>query len=253
MTNDPTAKSANPRKVVIADDEPLARERLSRLVEALPDYRVCATAEDGEALLEAVALTTPDIVLLDIRMPGTDGLAAAAVLANLSEPPALIFCTAYDEYALDAFRHSAADYLLKPVRREALAEALNRASRINRAQRAALAEQPQEESTLVVKTHRGTELIDVRQVFFCEADQKYVTLTHQEGETLTDLTLKELEASYPDSLLRIHRNTLVGQRYIKSLLRDSSGHYQIQLHTSPRQLRVSRRHSAALKNWLERK
>lgn len=239
-------------KVVIADDEPLARERLCRLVDALPDYQVCATAEDGEALLQAVAHTNPDIVLLDIRMPGTDGMAAAAILANLSDPPALIFCTAYDQYALDAFRHSAADYLLKPVRREALCEALNRATRVNRAQRAALAK-PQQDSTLAVKTHRGTELIDIRQVFYCEADQKYVTLIHQDGETLTDLTLKDLEANYPDSLLRIHRNTLVGQRYIKSLLRDSAGHYRVQLHTSPRQLSVSRRHAAILKNWLERK
>lgn len=237
-------------KVVIADDEPLARERLSRLVEALPEYQVCATAADGEALLEAVARTAPDIVLLDIRMPGTDGMAAAGVLSGLSDPPALIFCTAYDQYALDAFRHSAADYLLKPVRREALSEALNRATRINRAQRAALA-QPQRDATLAVRTHRGTELIDVRQVFYCEADQKYVTLTHQGGETLTDLTLKDLEADYPDSLLRIHRNTLVGQRYIKALTRDGAGHYQIQLHTSPRQLTVSRRHVAAVKEWLE--
>lgn len=239
-------------KVVIADDEPLARERLSRLVAALPDFEVAAVAEDGDALLRAVALTTPDIVLLDIRMPGTDGMAAAGALASLSEPPALIFCTAYDDYALDAFRHSAADYLLKPVRREALSEALSRASRLNRAQRAALS-QPQTDTVVAVKTRRGTELIDIRQVFYCEADQKYVTLVHQDGETLTDLTLKELEADYPDSLLRIHRNTLVGQRYIKGLLKGGDGQYVVHLHTSSRQLSVSRRHAAALKNWLERK
>ena len=240
------------KNVVIADDEPLARERLSRLVAGLSGYSVCATAEDGEALLAAVARTSPDIVLLDIRMPGIDGMAAAASLANLDDPPALIFCTAYDQYALDAFRHSAVDYLLKPVRREALCEALTRAAKVNRVQRSTL-EQVQKDTTIAVKTHRGTELIDVRQVFYCEADQKYVTLVHQDGETLTDLTLKELEASYPDSLLRIHRNTLVGQRYIKGLLRDSEGRYQVQLHTTPRRLAVSRRHSAALKAWLERK
>lgn len=240
------------KKVVIADDEPLARQRLRRLVEDLPGYTVCAVAEDGDALLEAVARTGADIVLLDIRMPGTDGMAAAAALAGLADPPALIFCTAYDQYALDAFRHSAADYLLKPVRKEALSEALARAARVNRAQRSTLAE-PQPHPTLAVRTHRGTELIDVRQVFYCEADQKYVTLVHQDGETLTDLTLKELEASYPDSLIRIHRNTLVGQRYIKGLLRSGDGHYQVQLHTSPRQLNVSRRHAGALKAWLERK
>ncbi|MAL97219.1 LytR/AlgR family response regulator transcription factor [Hydrocarboniclastica marina] len=237
-------------KVIIADDEPLARRRLQRLVEAVPGYVVVATAEDGDALLNTVAQTPPDIVLLDIRMPGSDGLTAAAALANLSEPPAIIFCTAYDEYALEAFRHSAADYLLKPVRQEALAEALARTGKVNRVQRAALA-QPATDITLAVKTHRGTELIDMRQVFFCEADQKYVTLVHQGGETLTDLTLKELEAAYPDSLLRIHRNTLVGQRYIKALVRDNSGHYFVQLHTTPRRLNVSRRHAASLKTWLE--
>lgn len=240
------------KKVVVADDEPLARQRLKRLLEGLPGYRVCAVAEDGEALLEVVARTSPDIVLLDIRMPGTDGMAAAAALARLSDPPALIFCTAYDQYALDAFRHSAADYLLKPVRKEALCEALARAARVNRVQRSTLSE-AQTHPTLAVKTHRGTELIDMRQVFYCEADQKYVTLVHQEGETLTDLTLKELETGYPDSLVRIHRNTLVGQRYIKGLLRTGDGRYQVQLHTSPRRLNVSRRHASALKAWLERK
>lgn len=240
------------RRVVIADDEPLARERLSRLVDALPGYEVCATAEDGEQLLNAVAATAPDVVLLDIRMPGTDGMAAAAALSALSEPPAIIFCTAYDQYALDAFRHSAADYLLKPVRREALAEALDRAGKVNRVQRSALAP-PRGDTTLAIRTHRGTELVDIRQVFYCQADQKYVTLIHQHGETLTDLTLKELEAAYPDSLLRIHRNTLVGQRYVKALLRDGEGRYQVQLHTSPRLLTVSRRHAASLKAWLERR
>lgn len=240
------------KKVVVADDEPLARERLSRLVKALPGYHVCATAADGEVLLEAVARTNPDIVLLDIRMPGIDGLAAAGALANLDDPPALIFCTAYDQYALEAIRHSVADYLLKPVRRDALCEALARAGRVNRVQRSALT-QPQTDPILAVKTRRGTELIDMRQVYYCEADQKYVTLVHPEGETLTDLTLKELHASYPDSLLRIHRNTLVGQRYIKGLLRTGDGHYRVQLHTSPRQLAVSRRHVAGLRSWLERK
>ena len=116
----------NHRSVLIADDEPLARERIRRLVEALPG--------DGEEALEKTARLAPDILLLDIRMPGTDGMEAARRMTALEAPPAVIFCTAYDHYAIQAFDVHAVAYLLKPVRREALADALNRAGRVNRVQ-----------------------------------------------------------------------------------------------------------------------
>ncbi|WP_166269630.1 LytR/AlgR family response regulator transcription factor [Marinobacter caseinilyticus] len=237
--------------VLIADDEPLARERIRRLVEALPNYRVCGEAGDGDKTLSAIAEHEPDIVLLDIRMPGMDGLEVAEKLNTLSSPPAIIFCTAYDHYAITAFEVQAIAYLLKPVRREALGEALARAGRVNRVQLRALGSRAKTGSDqLAVKTHRGTELIELNSIHYCEADQKCVTLHHAGGETVTDFTLKELESRYAQDLLRIHRHTLVGARFIQSLVRSSEGHYHIVLKNVARQLAVSRRHSAAVRQWL---
>lgn len=239
-------------RILIADDEPLARDRLRRLVDALPGYQTCGEAGDGDSTLEKVAELEPDILLLDIRMPGMDGMEAAARLSGLEQPPALVFCTAYDHYAIQAFDVQAAAYLLKPVRREALAEALERVGRVNRVQRQQLAEDNSRRGDqLAVRTHRGTELIDLTDILFCEADQKYVTLHHRDGETVSDYTLKELEASYPEHLLRIHRNTLVGVRFIKALERTAGGQNRIILQDRPERLAVSRRHAADVRQWLQ--
>lgn len=243
---------ANSCSVLIADDEPLARERIRRLVEALPDYDVCGEAGDGEEVLAKIAQQAPDILLLDIRMPGMDGMEAAERIASLEAPPAIIFCTAYDHYAIQAFDVHAVAYLLKPVRREALADALKRAGRVNRVQIQALADrEPGTDEQLAIRTHRGTELIDIRGILYCEADQKYVTIHHVRGETVTDYTLKELENTYPRHLLRIHRHTLVGVRFIRALLRNNDGQNLIDLTENHGRLPVSRRHTASVRQWLK--
>lgn len=243
---------ANSRSVLIADDEPLARERIRRLVDGLPGYQVCGEASDGEEVLAQIARLAPDILLLDIRMPGMDGMEAAEHIARLEAPPAIIFCTAYDHYAIQAFDVHAVAYLLKPVRREALADALNRAGRVNRVQLQALkAKDVGTDEQLAVRTHRGTELIDIRGILYCEADQKYVTIHHVRGETVTDYTLKELENTYPQHLLRIHRHTLVGVRFIQALLRGRDGQNAIVLTDNYGQLPVSRRHTASVRQWLK--
>lgn len=241
------------QKILIADDEPLARDRLRRLVDALPGYQVCGEAADGDATLREVAVQAPDIVLLDIRMPGQDGLAVAEQLSALNHPPAIIFCTAFDHYAINAFDVHAVAYLLKPVRREALNDALARAGRVNRVQLQALQNRDlSNESQIAVRTHKGTELIDLTSIQFCEADQKCVTIHHSSGETVTDFTLKELEQTYPGHLLRIHRHTLVGVRFIKSLRRNRDGHYLMDLREGPGPLSVSRRHATVVRDWLSR-
>ncbi|HLV78481.1 MAG TPA: LytTR family DNA-binding domain-containing protein [Marinobacter sp.] len=242
----------NIQRILIADDEPLARQRLMRLLDAVPGYQVCGEAIDGNDTLQKVAQLEPDILLLDIRMPGMDGMAAAARLSRLHNPPAVIFCTAYDDYAIQAFEVCAAAYLLKPVRREALADALARAGQFNRVQLRAMTHGAGPDTgQLAVRTHRGTELIDLADLIYCEADQKYVTLHHTGGQTLCDYTLKELEQTYPRHLLRIHRNTLAGVRYIQGLRRSDDGQHQLALKNSDVLLTVSRRHASHVRQWLQ--
>lgn len=238
------------QRILIADDEPLARDRLRRLVEGLPGYSVCGEAADGDRTLHAVAELEPDIVLLDIRMPGADGMDVAAHLSQLERPPAVIFCTAYDHYALQAFEVSASAYLMKPVRKDALATALQRAAKTNRLQQPPASTAPAAVE-LAVRTYRGTELIDLTSLIYCQADQKYVTLHHLQGDVLCDYTLKELEQHYGDHLLRVHRNTLVGTRFIQALHRNASGQAILVLRDGLGELPVSRRHASELRQWLQ--
>ncbi|WP_323750352.1 LytTR family DNA-binding domain-containing protein [Marinobacter sp.] len=244
--------STAPQRILIADDEPLARQRIQRLLEAHDGYQVCGEAADGNDTLHKVAELEPDIVLLDIRMPGLDGMEAAEKLSQLNNPPAVIFCTAYDHYAIQAFDVQAIAYLLKPVRREALADALARAGKINRVQLQVLNRDSATSSEqIAVRTHRGTELIELADIHYCEADQKYVTLHHSRGETVCDYTLKELEHAYPDQLLRIHRHTLVGARFIQALRRTPDGQNELELRGVANRLAVSRRHASFVRQWLQ--
>ncbi|TVP53624.1 MAG: DNA-binding response regulator [Halomonadaceae bacterium] len=241
------------RRILIADDEALARQRLRRLIDAIPGYRVCGEADNGESALTAAARCEPDIVLLDIRMPGLDGMDAAAHFNALAAPPALIFCSAYDNYAMEAIGHQAAAYLLKPVRQSALEDALAAAERTNRLQQEVLANrQAQPLEQISVRSHRGMELIDLAELYYCMADSKYVTLVHRQGSTLCDHTLKELEADHGHLLLRIHRQTLVNRRHVRGLIRGPGGQQQIRLGDSAGTcLAVSRRHLTSVRQWLD--
>src|SRR5690554_6673065 len=125
-------------KVLIVDDEPLARERLDRMVRAVDGFQVVGQAGNGQEALVAAEQTAPDVVLMDVRMPGMDGLAVAQHLAELDVPPAVIFCTAYDDYAVEAFTSQAIGYLLKPIKQADLIAALQRTRRVNKVQLAEL-------------------------------------------------------------------------------------------------------------------
>ncbi|UZE96453.1 LytR/AlgR family response regulator transcription factor [Alkalimarinus alittae] len=241
-------------RVLVVDDEELARERLIRLVNATDNYQVCAEASNGEEALTAIQQSDPAIVLMDIRMPGMDGLAAAEQVATLATPPAIIFCTAYDEYAISAFKVQATDYLLKPVRKEALEKALQQAGKLNKVQLSEgspISRNNQTTPYLVAKTWKGRELIDLTHIYYFMADQKYVTVHHQNGETVIDNTLKELEADYAPRFLRTHRNSLVNTVYIEALIRDNAGHYNVRLKNNAGEIPVSRRHTVDVKAWIE--
>lgn len=236
--------------VFIADDESLARERLKRMVANLSDYTVIGEAENGHEALQHIARQQPDIALLDIRMPGMDGLELASELAKLEVPPAIIFCTAYDEYAIQAFRHQALGYLLKPARSEDLTQALTQARRLTRVQLTELEKQKRsEDSVFIAHSWQGHERIPLQDIFYFRADQKYLTVVHRQGETLSDQTLKELEESYQERFVRAHRNALVNLQHVRALTRNAQGQYHLELHNGD-QVAVSRRHTSTIKQRL---
>lgn len=242
-------------KVLIVDDEPLARERLVRMLGALPDTQVVGQASNGQEALTMAREGTPDVVLMDVRMPGMDGISAAQHLAQIDPPPAVIFCTAYDDYAVDAFASQAVGYLLKPVKQHDLESALQRVRRVNRVQLAELQQFPglraDRRSHISSKTRRGVDLIPVNEIRLFQADHKYVTAYYPGGEALLDETLRELEEEFEEMFVRIHRNALISTLYIEGLERNAEGYYYVRLESLDIRPQVSRRHVAPLRKLLD--
>jgi len=240
-------------KVVIADDEPLARERLRALLAAEPGVQVVAEAGDGHAALHACAEHHPDMVLLDISMPGIDGLETARHLAEFEPRPAVVFCTAYDMHALSAFDAQAIDYLVKPVRPERLSAALERVRTFaaGRAQHVAHEGKDGQRRTHLCARLRGSlRLIPVEDIHYLQAEEKYVVVHHARGEDLIEESLKSLETEFAERFVRIHRNCLVARNEIVELRRAGDGHTQAVLRHGAQPLEVSRRCVAQLRDTL---
>jgi len=235
-------------RILIVDDEPLARERLKRLLQEHSDFTVAGEAGNGDAALSWLSLHPADLVLLDIQMPGKTGLDVAADIAAMPNAPVVVFCTAYDEHALQAFSVKAVDYLLKPIRREDLSRALQRAGDWLSAR------QPAEEvasvgsrTHLSAKTHNGLQLIPLDDVFYFIADQKYVNVHHTTGDTLIDDSLKQLEDEFTTQFVRVHRSALVARQRIERLEAQPEGGHKVFLRGMEEGVPVSRRHLADVK------
>jgi two-component system response regulator AlgR len=215
------------------------------------EFEVAGEAGNGESAIDLVDKLTPDVVLLDVRMPGIDGLEVARHLAALPEPPAVIFTTAFDEYALQAFDSDAVAYLLKPIRAEKLRAALAKAERLTRSQLQLVttaARAPTHRLHIGARGRDGLKLIPIDEIFYFHADQKYTTVKHQAGEDLIEDSLKTLEEEFSESFVRIHRNALVNTRYLERIARDADGQHFVHLRGVPDALEVSRRMAGDLKD-----
>ncbi|MDH5434086.1 MAG: LytTR family DNA-binding domain-containing protein [Gammaproteobacteria bacterium] len=247
-------------KILVVDDEPLARQRLEGLLAGVDQISAIVTAENGLRAVEICQDQEIDVVLMDIRMPGMDGLEAAGHIAKNKQPPAIIFTTAYDEYALEAFKVNAVNYLLKPVRKTDLISAIQASSKLNKAQLAAIATQQQEAKPsdddhkgrkhITTKISGNIKLIPVVDVVYFLAEQKYVTVRHLNGETIIEDTLKELQVEFEGQFIRIHRNALVAKKFITGMRRDNQGHAYINFEVINKELEISRRHLSTVKQLL---
>jgi two-component system response regulator AlgR len=227
-------------KCLVVDDEALARERLVRMLRDCGDCEVCGESAGGEQALEKVQQLQPDVVLLDIRMPGMDGLEAARHMLKLDEVPAIIFTTAYGDHALEAFETQAVDYLLKPVHPERLQQALGRAQRLSGTQLEHI-QGSRRRAHLCARNRGNLELIAIADIVYLQADNKYVTVRSAERQILIEESLKSLEQEFADRFIRIHRNALVSANAIRGLEKDIQGRCAVVLEGIEERLEVSRR------------
>jgi two-component system, LytTR family, response regulator AlgR len=237
-------------KILIVDDEPLARARLRALLEELSEHDICGEAANGRQALDMTRVHKPDLVLMDIGMPGMSGMDAVTHFDELDYAPLVIFITAYHDFALEAFDNEAVDYLLKPVRKERLQKALARARALFRAPH--LPPQSGNARTHISATvHGNLRLIPVDKIYYFRADQKYVALRWPDGEVLLDNSLRHLEDEFAGQFLRIHRNALVAVVYVRALEKDREGRVWICFQDIKDKLEVSRRHLSAVKRVLQ--
>jgi len=206
-----------PLNVLLVDDEALARSRLRTLLGdcANPAAAVGAEAGDAAQAMGALRRQAFDAVLLDIHMPGTDGMALAGTIAALPDPPAVIFVTAHAGHAVQAFELAAVDYLTKPVRLERLRQALQKVERSIKAGRAAEANIAPK--TLIIQDRGRTERLPLDEVLYLKAELKYITVRTAGRSYILDGSLSELEERHSDDFMRIHRNTLVSRRAVRKL------------------------------------
>ncbi|MGI9227655.1 MAG: LytR/AlgR family response regulator transcription factor [Gammaproteobacteria bacterium] len=240
-------------KVLIVDDEAPARDRLAHMLSSIDDVQTAGEATNGIEAVEMVQTSHPDVVLMDIRMPGMDGLEAARHLTEMDEPPAIIFTTAYSEHALEAFDTSAVGYLVKPVRQEKLENSIARARKLTKAQIATLNQETNStgRSHICARIRGNLELIPVDEILYFQADQKYITVRHLGGEVLIEDALKNLEDEFEGKLIRVHRNALISTHYISGMEKNQDGRFVVTFREIEDRLEISRRHVAEVRKFLK--
>ena len=249
-------------RAVIADDEPLMREQLrARLQELWPELEIVAEAKNGVEAVELVGQHHPDVVFLDIRMPAMTGIEAAREIAALERIPEIVFVTAYDQYAIDAFQQGVIDYVLKPAERERLAVTVDRLRKRLAAPSAsadvlqqALArlaerlEPPSRLKWIQASVGNQIQMIPVDEVLFFVSDEKYTRVQTAQQEALIRKPIRELLAELdPAQFWQIHRSTLINTRAIAGVLRDERGRQLVSIKGRPEKLEVSRSYAHLFK------
>ena len=243
-------------KVLLVDDEALARSRLRTLLAdcTAPGADVLAEAANAVQALAALQSGHFDLVLLDIHMPGADGMTLARSIAALPLPPAVVFVTAHAEHAVHAFEISAADYLTKPVRLERLQQALQKVERLVLVKNAI--EPDLTEENLIIQDRGRTERIPLGEVVYLKAELKYITVRTAAHSYVLDGSLAELEDKYALQFMRIHRNALVSRRAVRALVKhfdpEEGEGWAVRLNGVSELLAVSRRQLSAVREAIAR-
>jgi two-component system response regulator AlgR len=242
-------------KILVVDDEKLARARLRELISKNGEHAIIGEAMNGNEAIEKTMSLKPEVLLMDIRMPVMDGLETAMHLMSMDTPPAVIFTTAYDQHALEAFEVNAVDYLLKPIRKDRLDMALHKARRLTLKQLKQVTQaqdEPQARTHISVHMRGQITLIPIQDIVYFMADNKYVTVRTGAEQHLIEDSLVSLEEEFKDRFLRIHRNALVAVNYIRGIEKQPSGRWRVLLRDVEDKLDVSRRHTPAVRRWTRR-
>ena len=242
-------------KILVVDDEKLARARMRELIEKEGEHLIVGEAMNGNEAIEKTMELKPECLLMDIRMPVMDGLEAAMHLQSMEIPPAVIFTTAYDQHALEAFEVNAIDYLLKPIRKDRLSAALQKAKQVSTKQLREVSKAQNESSSrshISVHMRGQITLIPVQDIVYFMADNKYVTVRTTSEQHLIEDSLVSLEEEFSERFLRIHRNALVAVDYIRGIEKQPSGRWRVLLREIDDKLDVSRRHTHEVRRWTRR-
>lgn len=248
-----------PYKTIIIDDEQLARERLLKLVANFPNhFKVIDTAKNGTEAKEKINLLNPDIIFLDIEMPGYTGF---EVLDELEQIPLVIFCTAFDQYALQAFETHSIDYLVKPVRLERLEKtveklALFKGTHNSKKLLEAIKEMSAKKETkkmtsITVKKGEKLFFIKLEDVHYFEADSKYISIYTNKGNHLTELSLTQLETKLPDNFLRVHRGVIINTYSVDNVQKYFNSRFVITLNNKQKtSITSGRSYTSKIKDWM---
>jgi len=232
-------------RVLIVDDEAPARKRLRRMLAEVPGVHVVAEATSGEDAIGLIQLKKPDVLLLDISMPGLDGMTLAQMLHSGGQSPAVIFCTAWSDQAVEAFDCEAVDYLVKPVRAERLERALDKARR-------SLTRPDSDMADVFLRSTLGgkVRLLPMAEVIYLVAEDKYTTAVHEKGRMVINQSLLELEKEHANIIVRVHRGTLVLKNRIRGLEKAHDGRHFLKLDGCEDRPQVSRRSLPAIRKLI---